>query len=93
MASLGKSRSCSPKKAEGGGSSRAGNKDQRGRNGNRDQQKKKKYSRDAESARNNKPTPYCLNRSTCEDLRHRGRDCPNTSKDEAAKLLATRVES
>jgi hypothetical protein len=82
-----------PKEAVGSGPSSAGSKDEGGRTGDRDQQKKTKDARDAaESAKNNKLTPYCLNRSTCEGQRHWVRDCPSTSKDEAAKLLATRVE-
>jgi hypothetical protein len=82
----------SSKEAEGSGPSSAGSKDQLGRTGNRDQQKTKKDARDAaESAKNNKPTPYCLNRSTCEGQRHWVRYCPSTSKDGAAKLFATRV--
>jgi hypothetical protein len=82
----------SPKEAEGSGPSSAGSKDQGGRTGNRDQQKKTKDARDAaESAKNSKPTPYCLNRSTCEGQRHWVRDCPSASKDEAAKLLMLRI--
>jgi hypothetical protein len=57
----------SPKEVEVSGPSSAGSKDQGGRTGNRHQQKKTKDARDAaESAKNIKPTPYGLNRSTCE---------------------------